>query len=158
MKFIVEEDEELQDFYSKYKPWETKDSVYEIKNTLYGETYSKKEKKKKFGDKNYYELQFSNKGGLVMPVILEWTYEDGTTEIERIPAQIWRLNEEKFTKVFVKDKVVTAVVLDPFEETADVDRSNNEWPVKTVPTKFQVYKSHKQGNNPNGMQRVQGKS
>ena len=158
MKFVVEEDEKLQDFYYDYKPWTNRDSVVEIKNVYYAESYSKKEKKKKFGDKNYYELHFSNQGGLVMPVIIEWTYEDGTKEIERIPVQIWRLNEDEFTKVFVKDKVVTSVIIDPFKETADVDRSNNEWPVREVPSKFQVFKKHQQGKMPNGMQRAQGKS
>jgi len=158
MKFVVDEDKELQDFYTSYKPWETRDSVIEMNNVLFGETYSKKEKRKKFGDKNYYELQFSNKGGLVMPVILEWTFEDGTTEIERIPVQIWRLNENEFTKVFVKDKVVTAVTVDPFEETPDIDRTNNAWPMREVPTQFQVYKKHKMETPPNGMQRAVGKS
>lgn len=158
MKFVVDEDKSLQDFYSNYKPWETKDSSISVSNTLYGETFSKKEKRQKFGDKNYYELQFSNKGGLVMPVIIEWTYEDGTTEIERIPVEIWRINENNFTKVFVKDKVVTGIIIDPFEETADVDRTNNTWPVKQVPTQFQVYKKHKMGKMPNGMQRNSGKS
>ncbi len=158
MKFVVEEDKALQDFYSHYKPWETRDSIIEVTTVRFGEPYSKKEKRKKFGDKNYYELQFSNKGGLVMPVILEWTFEDGTKEIERIPVQIWRLNEEKFTKVFVKDKVVTAVTVDPFEETPDIDRSNNSWPIREVPTKFQVYKKHKYNTPPNGMQRATGKS
>ena len=94
-----------------------------------------------------------------MPVIIEWTYEDGTTEIERLPAQIWRLDETSFTKVFVKDKVATAIVIDPYEETADIDRSNNEWPVKEMPSRFQVYKQHKaDSKNTNGMQRAQGKS
>ncbi len=93
-----------------------------------------------------------------MPVILEWTFEDGTKEIERIPVQIWRLNENEFTKVFVKDKVVTGVIVDPFEETPDVDRSNNAWPVREVPTKFQVYKKHKFETPPNGMQRAVSKS
>ncbi len=69
--------------------------------TRYAETFSKKEKKKMYSDKNYYELHFSNKGGLVMPVIIEWTFEDGTTEIERLPVNIWRKNENKFSKTFV---------------------------------------------------------
>ena len=142
MKYVVEEDKGLQDFYTNYKPWETKDSSISVTHNLYEETFSKKEKRQKFGDKNYYELQFSNKGGLLMPVILEWTFEDGTTEIERIPVEIWSLNESNFTKVFVKDKVVTGVIVDPYEETADVDRTNNLWPVKAVPTQFQVYKKH----------------
>lgn len=130
----------------------------EVTNYLYGETYSQKEKEKQFGDKNFYELKFSNHGGLVMPVILEWTYEDGTKEIDRIPVQVWRQNENEFTKVFIKDKVVAAVVLDPYEETADIDRSNNMWPVKEVPTRFQVFKKHKAGDNPNPMQRAKSKS
>jgi hypothetical protein len=158
IKFVVEEDETLQDFYYNYKPWETADSVITMTNTLYGDQYSKKEKKQKFGDKNYYELHFSNEGGLVMPIILEWTYEDGTTEIERIPVQIWRHNEKEVSKVFVKDKVAVSVVLDPYQETADIDRSNNEWPVREMPSRFKVYKSHKAGDNPNPMQRAAGKS
>ena len=158
VKYVVEEDQTLQDFYYNYKPWETKDSVYTVTNTLYGDQYTKKEKREKFGDKNYYELHFTNEGGLVMPIILEWTYEDGTKEIERIPVQIWRHNENEVTKVFVKDKVAVSVVLDPYEETADINRTNNEWPVREMPTKFQVYKKHKAGVNPNGMQRAAGKS
>ena len=121
---------------------------------LYEETFSKKEKKRQFGKNNYYELHFSNKGGLVMPVILEWTFEDGTKEVERIPVEIWRKNENSFKKVFVKDKVVTGIIVDPYKETADIDESNNNWPVKEVPTRFQVFKRHKQKDKPNPMQKA----
>ncbi|MEL6924135.1 MAG: M1 family metallopeptidase, partial [Bacteroidota bacterium] len=69
IKFPVEEDKDLQDFYTFYKPWETVDSVQEFKMDLYEETFSKQEKEKMFGDKHYYQLFFSNKGGLVMPII-----------------------------------------------------------------------------------------
>ena len=62
-------------------------------------------------DKNFYEVTFRNLGGLVTPLIIEWTYEDNSTEIERIPAEIWRLNETEVTKVFVKDKVVKNIKL-----------------------------------------------
>lgn len=150
-KYAIDEDPELKDFYTEYKPWETKDSVQQVTSTLYDETFSNKEKEEKFGKNNYYELQFSNKGGLVMPIVLEWTFEDGTTEIERIPVEIWRKNENGFTKVFVKDKVVTGVVLDPYKETADIDESNNAWPVKEMPSRFQVFKKHKFGDAPNPM-------
>jgi len=143
IEFAVEQDEELRDFYDTYKPWETEDSVQTFERTLYAETFTEKEKKERFGDKNYYELAFSNKGGLVMPVIIEWTFEDGTTEIERIPAEIWRKNENEFTKVFVKTKEVTAIRIDPYKETADIDESNNNWPVRELPNRFQVFKQHK---------------
>jgi len=154
LEFAVEKDPSLVDFYSTYKPWETEDSVTTNTVYLYDETFTEKEKKEKFGDKNYYELNFSNKGGLVMPVIIEWTFEDGTKEIDRIPVEIWRKNENKFTKVFVKEKEVKAIVIDPYKETADIDESNNNWPVKELPTRFQVYKKHKQKEQLNPMQKA----
>ena len=157
MKFAVEEDSELRDFYTDYKPWETEDSIVEQTVYFFDETYTNEEKQEQFDGKNYYELQFSNKGGLVMPIILEWAYEDGSKEIERIPVEIWRKNENRFTKVFVKDKVVTAVVLDPYRETADIDVTNNQWPVKEMPSRFQVFKKHKIKEQPNPMQKAQGK-
>jgi hypothetical protein len=86
--------------------------------------------------KYYYELTLSNKGGLVMPVIIEWTYADGSKETDRIPAPIWRLNEERISKAFMKDKEVASIKIDPKNETADIDEANNKWnktgPVRNV--------------------------
>jgi hypothetical protein len=149
----VMKDESLLDFYDKNKDQIAKDSVRMLTH-LYEETYSKKEKEEKFGDQNYYELHFSNRGGLVMPVIIEWTYEDGSKEVQKVPVEVWRLNENNFKKVFIKNKIVKEIVIDPFQETADIDRSNNAWPVKELPTKFQVFKRHKQGEVPNPMQKA----
>ena len=154
VKFATDEDKALRDFYYSYKPWETKDSVWTNKTWLYDETLTEQEKIEKFGTNNYYELFFSNKGGLVMPVIIEWTYKDGTKEIEKIPVEIWRKNEKSFTKVFMKTKEVTSIIIDPNKETADIDKTNNNWPVKELPTRFQVFKNHKYEEVPNGMQRV----
>lgn len=91
-------------------------------------------------NKNLYEVTLSNKGGLIMPVIIEWTYKDGTKEIERIPAEIWRLNENKVTKVFVKNKEVVGVVLDPLKETADINTLDNVFPKVSQPSKFDELK------------------
>ncbi|MEO9965360.1 MAG: M1 family metallopeptidase [Reichenbachiella sp.] len=79
-------------------------------------------------DRNFYELTFENKGGLVMPIILQWTYEDGSVEREYIPAEIWKKNENVVTKVFAKFKKVTNIVIDPEKETADVAIQNNVFP------------------------------
>jgi hypothetical protein len=152
-QFPVENDPSLQDFYNTYEPWKT-DSIDMTIRMKYDSLMTKKEKTEKYGDKNYYELGFSNKGGLVMPVIIEWTYKDGTKEVERVPVEIWRKNESKFTKVFVKDKEVAAIVIDPFSETADIDVTNNNWPVKELPTKFQLFKQHKFAPKPNPMQKA----
>ncbi len=83
-----------------------------------------------------------------MPIIIEWTYKDGTKEIERIPAQIWRKNENHVTKVFAKDKEVASIKLDPYRETADIDESNNSWPVVKTESKFEVFKARQQAPRP----------
>ncbi len=154
MEFEVEKDPELVDYYTNYKPWETKDSIISGKTYLYDETFTKEEKEKMFGKKNYYELNFTNVGGLVTPLIIEWTFKDGTKEIDRIPAEVWRKNENNLTKVFVKEKEATGIVLDPYKETADVDMSNNLWPVKELPTRFQVFKKHRPEKRLNPMQKA----
>jgi hypothetical protein len=82
----------------------------------------------------------SNKGGLVMPIIIEWTYKDGSKEVDRIGVNVWRKNENKVIKSFLKDKEVVSIKLDPSRETADIDEKNNAWPVVTEPSKFQLFK------------------
>ena len=91
-------------------------------------------------NRNLYEITLTNKGGLVMPVIIEWTYNDGTKEIERLPAEIWRMNETRVTKVFAKHKEVTNITLDPNLETADVKIENNYFPKREIKSKFEKYK------------------
>lgn len=153
--FPVEQDSTLQDFYTFYKPWETEDSVSMATYIRFDEVYTAEEKQRLFGDKHYYELFFSNQGGLVMPVILEWTYSDGTKEIERIPVDIWRKNELKFNQVFVKNKPVASVKIDPWKELADINEKNNARPIPETPVLFKVYKKDKFVPGPNMMQRAQ---
>ena len=155
MEFPVDKDEDLRDVYTNYRPWETEDSMATTIYTRYDEVYTDEEKKELYEGKNYYELFFSNKGGLVMPVIIEWTFADGTTELEKLPVEIWRLNEDKFSKVFVKDKEVTAIKLDPYMETADVNTDNNTWPIEEVKMdRFEVFKSNKFDGGLNPMQKA----
>jgi hypothetical protein len=75
----------------------------------------------------YYRVKIENKGGLVLPLQIEVTYDDGTKELVKLPADVWRRNELAFTYGFFSKKTVTQVVLDPKEALADVDRSNNTW-------------------------------
>jgi len=97
----------------------------------------------KMENKNFYEVTLTNKGGLVMPVIIEWTYKDGTKEIERLPAEIWRTNESKVTKVFMKEKEVVNIVIDPKNEIADISTDNNRFPKVAQPSKFDELKKKK---------------
>lgn len=96
--------------------------------------------RQKLADKNIYELKFKNTGGLVTPLVIEWTYKDGSKEIERIPAEIWRTNETEVTKVFIKEKEVTNIVIDPNFETADVNTADNVFPKRSEPSRFDAFK------------------
>ena len=94
--------------------------------------------------KFHYEITYNKPGGLVMPIIVEFTYSDGTKERKKYPAQIWRLNDNEITKVFSSSKEVKNIQIDPDLETADVDTTNNSWP-KNKETKFGKFKNKIKG-------------
>ena len=94
--------------------------------------------------KFHYEITYNKPGGLVMPIIVEFTYKDDTTDRKVYPAQIWRLNDQEITKVFSSTKEVTKITIDPDLETADVDTSNNSWPKETN-NNFDKFKSKIKG-------------
>jgi hypothetical protein len=144
--FLTDADTSLRDFYWRYdRNIEKYDSArYAVPVNTNTEQLDEAGKQK-YADKHFYELTFSNKGGLVMPIIIEWTFKDGTKEVDRIPAQVWRLNEKKVVKTFMKTKEVASIKLDPMRETADIDESNNSWGSIPEPTKFQLFKA-KQAN------------
>lgn len=87
-----------------------------------------------------YELHLSNKGGCVMPLIVGWEFEDGSTEVDRISAYVWRKNEYQITKSFVKKKKAVRIQIDPMRETADIDEDNNSWPATLKYNRFEVFK------------------
>jgi hypothetical protein len=114
-------------------------------DNMYGEFRSRlndKQTIEKLENKNMYEVTLTNKGGLVMPVILEWTYKDGSKEIDRLPAEIWRVNESRITKVFVKEKEVVKVVLDPKLETSDINITDNVFPKVETTSKIDQLKKN----------------
>ena len=92
-------------------------------------------------DKNYYVLEFSNQGGLVMPILIEFTFTDGSTEFMNIPAEIWRRNHLSVKKLFVFDKEVERVELDPDWYTADTNVENNHYPRRIIPSRIEAYKA-----------------
>lgn len=96
---------------------------------------------------NFYEIEFKNVGGLVMPIIIELTFADGSTELNYIPAEIWRLNSHKVTKVFITEKEVVKFRVDPFLETADTDLSNNAWPREVPESRFKMFQEKQSREN-----------
>jgi hypothetical protein len=91
-------------------------------------------------NKNYYVIDFSNKGGLVMPILLELEYADGTKENKYLPAEIWRRTPKAVKHLHVTDKELVSVNVDPNWETADVDVENNMYPRRIIPSRVEAYK------------------
>ncbi|MBP6285742.1 MAG: M1 family metallopeptidase [Ferruginibacter sp.] len=149
--FATDADESLRDFYWRYDRGLAKiDSTpFEITApAVTANNYTEAERFAIAGSKYMYELTFSNKGGLVMPIIVEWTFKDGTKQVDRIAVQVWRKNENKVIKTFMKDKEVASILIDPMRETADINTGNNTWPAFAVPSKFQLFKGG--GGQPRG--------
>ncbi len=92
-------------------------------------------------DKHYYVLEFSNHGGLVMPLLLQLTFGEGETEMVRIPAEIWRRNHRTVKKLIVTERELTQVVIDPRWETADVEVENNHYPRRIIPSRIEAFKT-----------------
>jgi len=114
-----------------------------IEDTSEGLTFSSENAKK--ADSNFfYEITFNKPGGLVMPIIAEYTYKDGTKERKVYPAQIWRYNDNEITKVVKSDKEIVNITIDPDLETADVDTSNNSFPIQQE-SKFNKFKNKIKG-------------
>ncbi len=151
IQFAVDRDTSLQDFYYRYdRGLEKYDTTkFAVTNPGFKPEPMTAEEKAKYANQNLYEVSFSNKGGLPMPIIVEWTYKDGTKEVEKIPAPVWRYNENKVVKTFIKDKEVASIKLDPYRETADINEGNNGWNTIAEPTRFAVFKA-RQGGGPRG--------
>ncbi|WP_458628958.1 M1 family metallopeptidase [Winogradskyella sp. PC D3.3] len=98
------------------------------------------QKAMKTAPKYFYQITFEKPGGLVMPLIVEFTYADGTTARETYPAQIWRLNDKEFKKTIASDKEIVSIQVDPDLETADVDTTNNSWPKEVKESDFDKFK------------------
>lgn len=92
-------------------------------------------------DLNYYVVELSNTGGLVMPVILELEYVNGSKEEVRLPAEIWRRNATRVKKLLVSENELVSIVVDPMQETSDADIENNYYPRRIIPSRIESFKS-----------------
>ncbi len=138
---INEKDANIDDFYAKRDIFK----VDKLDEKEY-EQFKTRNKDKLYllnAGKYFYELNFKNIGGLVMPLIIQINYTDQTSEIIRIPAEIWRRHEVNVSKVFILDKEVSSFRLDPLLETADTDLYNNAWPREVIPSRYDLFKERK---------------
>jgi hypothetical protein len=162
IKPLVDIDTTLRDFYTYYKY--PQDIVKEVKDRYENYEEMPDTAFKKYEGSYIYELKLANKGGLVMPIIIQWIYADGSKEIERMNIGLWRKDEKEVHKTFLKSKKVAAIQLDPYRETADINEKNNTWNLKAEPNKFEVFKAKtvkRRRNNPstgeNPMQKAKQK-
>jgi hypothetical protein len=149
MPRFIDANPELEDFYNSYDeyavtPWDyaqyeqLRDKLTDRELALLAE------------DANFYAVTFENKGGLVTPLPLRIEYANGEQEELMIPAEIWRRDTDRVTKVFIRDREITSISFDPQRRTADADETNNHWPRQISPSRFQLFK---ESEKPNPMRR-----
>lgn len=134
-------DSSNKDFGANPKPFVFEE--FEGKYREFNQSIDNESIKKSASNKHFYELTLRNQGGLVTPVIIEWTFADQSKELQKIPAEIWRMNEKEVKKVFVKDKEVIKIVIDPNEMTTDAYTENNVFPRIETKDRFEQFKDGK---------------
>jgi len=143
-KTYDEQDPSLRDFYTEYDPLEV--SILDKEDYQnYLSKLSEEEKALLTAGYHYYEVDFRNVGGMPMPIIVNFEFTDGTSEVQKIPAEIWRMDQAVVSKVFVMEKEVKEIMLDPYLETADTDTENNYFPPRPQKSKFELFKSRRFG-------------
>jgi soluble cytochrome b562 len=147
---LVDEKPELKDFYNGFDPLAVT-AADQQRYAAYQKGLSPDQQQRLGDSQNFYELSLRNIGGLVMPVILQLTYADNSQEIRTIPAEIWRKNNAQVSKVIVTQKPVISFVLDPLQQTADTDLSNNAFPRQPAASRFELFQQQQQ-TPPNPMQ------
>jgi|694.fasta_scaffold38939_2 hypothetical protein len=138
---------ELKDFYNEYDPAAVTDEQRKAYDKAMSEL-SEKDKALLASTDRFYRLQFRNVGGLVMPVIVLLTLEDGSTREIRLPAEIWRVDSNLCDTFVITDQPIVKFELDPYREIADVNRDNNSFPPTLEPTRFQLFKSQRRTPGP----------
>lgn len=148
---------DLKDFYNSYDPLEVTEETRQAYQRFLKEL--KPHERQLLENKHsFYLVTFRNHGGLVMPIIVQLTYEDDTQETIRIPAEIWRNNAEECSRGFASEKKLKSIELDPHRETADTDRDNNYFPPKLEPSRFKLFKSREpRDSNPMRQQQERDK-
>ena len=136
--FLVDTDSD--DYTSDMKNNKNPMKDFKFLDDYLNENYSVEERKSLRNTKYFYEITFNKPGDLVMPIIMEVVYTDGTKENKYYPAQIWRFNDKEIKKLFATDKEIKEINIDPNKLTADVDTSNNSWPKKKEDSQFDKFK------------------
>ncbi len=139
LELVYLAEEGSEDFDEKLKQGDPVDNSATLKEYMM-DNFTEEERANIKKPKYFYDITFEKPGGLVMPIIVEYTYADGTSKTETYPAQIWRYNDSEVSKAIASEKEIVSIKLDPNEETADIDTSNNSWPKETEQSDFDKFK------------------
>lgn len=142
----IERDSKLEDFYTRTE-WEKPNKLDEEAYKDYLGTLDNEQKAMLNNKDHFYELAFRNVGGAPMPIIIDFKFKDGSVESRTIPAEIWRFDDEVVRKVFIFEKELKEVVVDPRLQTADTDVENNYWPRRVLPSRFDLYEYKNEKEN-----------
>ncbi|MBA4029804.1 MAG: aminopeptidase [Planctomyces sp.] len=135
----VEKYEMLKDFYDTYDPH----AVTEKKQDRFQkfmERLTPEEKAVLASSQLLYEVKVKNNGELPMPLILQLEFDDGSKELRRYPAEIWRLDGSELSKLLITAKPLKSVMVDPHNETADTNYANNRFPRVITETDLTITK------------------
>ena len=144
---------ELKDFYNSFDELDVTDADREAYKR-YFDSLDDDEKKIIESKTNFYVVDLKNVGGLIMPIFMELEFTDGTKQEVRIPAEIWKQNSEKVSKLITTSKEIKSIMLDPHSETADADLTNNHLPRKVAKSRFKLFKSSRSRGGSNDMQKA----
>lgn len=142
----VDQNKKLKDFYDKQKDPKVTDKQREDFKKMIRELKPRERKLLKT-KKHLTIATFENKGGVIMPLLVELHLENGKKVTQTIPAEIWKKNHKSVKKLFVTGKPVVKIVLDPGEQTADAKKSNNTWPPQIDEAPFSLKPSDDSFNN-----------
>ncbi len=140
--YLVEEDGE--DFNPELKGKSPMEASQTLKEFMM-DNLTAEERENLKNPKYFYEVTFDKPGGIPMPLIVEYTYADGTRENITYPPEIWRKNDKEVRRVIASEKEITGIVVDPKAETADIDVTNNSWPKKEAQSDFDKFKESIKG-------------
>ncbi len=134
----------VSDSSEDFKPGMKKPLVIQDVKLLndYVETLSPDDRKSLKTPKYFYEVEFEKPGGMMMPILVDLEFEDGTIQNYVFPVQIWRKGNEVVKRVFATEKPVKKIQLDPKLQTADIDVTNNVWPKETSKSKFDQFEKN----------------
>ncbi|WP_395649897.1 M1 family metallopeptidase [Brevundimonas sp.] len=124
---VIERDPAVRDFYNSTDQFTVTAQARRDQASADKKADEDRRRAQGFTD-NIYRFTFRNVGGVVMPVIVKMTWDDGTTETVRVAAEVWRRNSQSVIWQYVSNKTLVSAELDPLWETADAVRVNNYFP------------------------------